>query len=214
MSPDTQFHDIRFPATLSFGSLGGPERRTEVVALANGHEERNTPWAQSRRRYDAGLGLRSLDDVEELIAFFEARRGRLHGFRWKDWADYKSCPASRDIAPTDQHIGTGDGTTRSFALVKSYRSGAQSEIRRIAKPVAGSVRLALGGVPLEEGRGWSVDHASGTVTFDTAPGAGAEIAAGFEFDVPVRFDTDLIQVSVASFRAGDMPSVPVVEIRL
>src|SRR6056297_2768908 len=103
------FHEIRFPASLSFGSVGGPERRTEVVTLANGFEERNTPWAHSRRRYDAGLGMRSLDDIETLIAFFEARRGQLHGFRWKDWSDYKSCAPSAEPAFTDQVIGTGDG---------------------------------------------------------------------------------------------------------
>ena len=213
MTQGPGFHDIRFPANLSFGALGGPERRTEVVALANGHEERNTPWAQSRLRYDAGLGLRALDDVEALLAFFEARRGRLHGFRWKDWADYKSCPASKQIDATDQQIAIADGGTRAFQLIKTYRSGAQAEPRRIVKPVPGTVRLAVAGVALEDLRGWSVDHATGIVTFDTAPGKGAEITAGFEFDVPVRFDTDLIQVSVESFRAGELPSVPVVEIR-
>ena len=78
------FHDVRFPASLSFGSMGGPERRTEIVSFANGYEERNSPWAQSRRRYDAGLGLRSIEDLETVIAFFEARQGMLHAFRWKD----------------------------------------------------------------------------------------------------------------------------------
>jgi uncharacterized protein (TIGR02217 family) len=88
------FHDVRFPVNLSLGSMGGPERRTEIVTLTNGFEERNTPWAHSRRRYDAGAGMRSLDDIAVLVAFFEARRGMLHGFRWKDWADYKSCAPS------------------------------------------------------------------------------------------------------------------------
>jgi uncharacterized protein (TIGR02217 family) len=88
------FHDVRFPVNLSLGSVGGPERRTEIVTLTNGFEERNTPWAHSRRRYDAGAGMRSLDDIAVLVAFFEARRGMLHGFRWKDWADYKSCAPS------------------------------------------------------------------------------------------------------------------------
>lgn len=207
------FHDIRFPATLSFGSLGGPERRTEIVALANGHEERNTPWAQARRRYDAGLGLRSLDDVERLIAFFEARQGMLHGFRWKDWADFKSCPASRAVSALDQSLGHGDGATTVWQLAKSYRSGDWSVTRTIGKPVAGTVRVALAGTELPEGLGWTVDTATGRVTFSTPPGVGAEVTVGYEFDVPVRFDTDLIQVSVASFQAGDVPKVPVVEVR-
>ncbi|PWE28258.1 TIGR02217 family protein [Pararhodobacter marinus] len=207
------FHDIRFPASLSFGSLGGPERRTEIVTLANGHEERNTPWAQARRRYDAGLGLRSLDDVEVLIAFFEARQGRLHAFRWKDWADYKTCPASKQVSPLDQHIGTGDGVTRAFALAKTYRSGDWDAVRMITKPVAGSVRVAVGGAELDESVGWALDTVTGIVTFEAPPPVGAEVTFGGEFDVPVRFDTDLVQVSVANFQAGDVPQVPVIEVR-
>ena len=108
------FHEVRFPASLSFGSVGGPERRSDVVTLANGFEERNTPWAHSRRRYDAGLGMRSLDDIETLIAFFEARRGQMYGFRWKDWSDYKSCAASAAPAFTDQVVALSDGVSRQF----------------------------------------------------------------------------------------------------
>ncbi|MBC7138716.1 MAG: DUF2460 domain-containing protein [Defluviimonas sp.] len=208
------FHEVRFPANLSFGSVGGPERRTEIVTLANGFEERNTPWSQSRRRYDAGLGLRSLDDVERLIAFFEARAGQLHGFRWKDWADFKSCPASREVAFDDQFIGLGDGETARFGLVKGYESGGSTYLRAIAKPVTGSVRVGLEGDALVEGLHYEVDSAAGMVTFAVPPAPGERISAGFEFDVPVRFDTDRIQVSVASFQAGDVPQVPVVEVRI
>lgn len=207
------FHDIRFPVDLSFGALGGPERRTEIVALANGHEERNTPWAQARRRYDAGLGLRRLDDLERLIAFFEARQGMLHAFRWKDWADFRSSPASQPIRPTDQPIGTGDGVTAGFQLAKTYVSGNFRMRRVITKPVPASVRVAIGGIEQKEGLAWTLDAATGMVTFATPPALGAEITAGFEFDVPVRFDTDLIQVSVAAFQAGEVPRVPVVEVR-
>lgn len=208
------FHEVRFPASLSFGSVGGPERRTEIVTLANGYEERNTPWAHGRRRYDAGLSLRSLDDVDLLIAFFEARQGQLYGFRWKDWADYKSCLPSREPAHDDQVIGIGDGQTASFQLFKTYASGESAYQRPIAKPVEGSVRVGFEGGELFEGVGFSVDPASGVVTLATVPYDGAEITAGFEFDVPVRFDTDRIQTSVASFRAGDVPNVPVVEVRV
>jgi len=206
------FHDVRFPTTLSFGSAGGPERRTEVVTLANGHEERNTPWAHSRRRYDAGLGVRSLDDVAVLIAFFEARRGRLNGFRWKDWTDFKSGLPSAGITPLDQVIGTGDGVARSFQLRKRYVSAAQSYDRPIAKPVVGTVAVAIDSLT-QDPAGYAVDDATGMVSFDVAPGVGATVTAGFEFDVPVRFDTDRIMVSAASFEAGDVPDVPVVEVR-
>jgi len=210
----TSFHEVRFPPSLSFGSVGGPERRTEVVTLANGFEERNTPWAHSRRRYDAGVAMRSLDDIETLIAFFEARQGQLHAFRWKDWADYKSGLPSQEADYQDQLIAKGDGETVSFQLIKTYRSGEQDYARPIRKPVAGSVKLGLHGDALVETVHYTVDETTGLITFTDAPGAGAEITAGFEFDVPVRFDTDRIQSSVASFQAGDAPNVPVVEVRV
>lgn len=208
------FHDVRFPANLSFGSLGGPERRTDVVTLANGFEERNTPWAHSRRRYDAGLGLRALDDIAELIAFFEARQGQLFGFRWKDWADYKSCLPSKDVGFEDQVIAIGDGVTVDFPLIKSYQSGDGLYKRIITKPVLGTVIVGVQGDLLQEAVHFNVDVNTGIVTFETAPDIGVEITAGFEFDVPVRFDTDRIHTSVANFQAGEVPDVPVVEVRL
>ncbi|WP_306133121.1 DUF2460 domain-containing protein [Roseivivax marinus] len=208
------FHDVRFPARLSFGSVGGPQRKTDIVPLASGHEERNTPWAHSRRRYDAGIGMRSLDDLEALIAFFEARGGQLHGFRWKDWADFKSCLPSRAAAFDDQVIGRGDGTQTAFALSKTYRSGAQSYVRPIAKPVAGTVLAGVQGVVYREGVDFEIDTTTGVLDFARPPLAGAEVTAGYEFDVPVRFDTDRIETSVANFQAGDAPSVPVVEVRV
>lgn len=208
------FHEVRFPAKLSFGSVGGPERRTEIVQMTNGFEERNTPWAQSRRRYDAGLSLRSLDDIGDLIAFFEARQGQLNAFRWKDWADYKSCAASATVGYEDEPIGTGDGSAATFQLCKTYRSGPNAERRVIAKPVEGTVRIGLQGDELVETVHYTVDYTSGVVTFASAPAVGEQVTAGFEFDVPVRFDTDRIQVSVASFQAGEVPQVPVIEVRL
>lgn len=208
------FHEVRFPASLSFGSVGGPERRTEIVTLANGFEERNTPWADARRRYDAGIGLRSLDDVGVLIAFFEARAGQLYGFRWKDWADFKSSVASGLPGPEDQRIGVGDGLARDFALAKSYASGGQVYRRPIVKPVAGTVKVAVHGVPMVEGIHFAVNPNSGIVTFTDPPPVGVILTAGFEFDVPVRFDTDRILTSVANFQAGDVPNVPVVEVRV
>ncbi|SEO50806.1 TIGR02217 family protein [Salinihabitans flavidus] len=208
------FHEVRFPAKLSFGSIGGPERRTDVVTLANGFEERNTPWAHSRRRYDAGVGMRSLDDVETLIAFFEARRGQLYGFRWKDWSDYKSSLPSREVTFRDQVIGVGDEVNDTFQLVKTYSSGGNDYVRPIVKPVAGSVRAGLDTDELQEGVHYEVDTTTGRITFAEPPSVGRQITAGFEFDVPVRFDTDRIQTSVASFHAGDVPNVPVVEVRI
>lgn len=209
-----QFHEVRFPTALSFGSIGGPERRTDVVTLASGFEERNTPWAHSRRRYDAGIGLRSMDDIDALIAFFEARRGQMFGFRWKDWSDFKSCKPSLSVSTTDQVIGTGDGVQAEFGLSKVYSSGDASYAREITKPVDGSVRIALDGVEQVAGDDFVVDPATGVVTIFAEPLAGVSVTAGFEFDVPVRFDTDRIHTSAATFQAGEVPDVPVVEVRV
>lgn len=208
------FHEVQFPTTLSFGSVGGPQRRTEVVTLVNGFEERNTPWAHSRRSYDAGLAMRSVDDLGTLIAFFEARQGQLNGFRWKDWSDYKSCPVSQDVRFDDQVIGSGDGGNALFQLTKTYVSGAQSYARPIHKPVEGTVQVGVDGAVLVEGNDFTVNSETGEITLISPPAAGAEVTAGFEFDVPVRFDTDQIQTSVASFKAGDVPNVPIVEVRV
>lgn len=207
------FHEVRFPAPLSVGSSGGPERRTEIVTLSNGFEERNAPWADSRRRYDAGLGVRSLDDLAQVIAFFEARFGQLYGFRWKDWTDFKSCVPSARPAPLDQKLGTGDASNLVFSLSKRYVSGAQSYLRPITKPVAGTVQVAVAGRTLEPGE-FSVDLATGRVSLAAAPIDGAFVTAGFEFDVPVRFDTERISASLAGFAAGEIPSIPVVEVRV
>lgn len=208
------FHEIRFPTDLSFGSVGGPERRTDIVTLSNGFEERNSPWSQSRRRYDAGMGMRSLDDLAAVIGFFEARVGQLFGFRWKDWADYKSCLPSEEISATDHLIGTGGGGVTIFQLVKAYRSGVGEQLREITKPVEGRVRLAIGGDELVIGVDFSVIYETGEILFVNPPADGAPVTAGFEFDVPVRFDTDRIESSVGGFSAGEIPSVPVLEVRV
>jgi uncharacterized protein (TIGR02217 family) len=205
------FHEIRFPDGISRGAKGGPERRTRIVELASGDEERNASWANSRRRYDVSYGVRRADDLAAVVAFFEARNGRLHAFRFKDWSDYKSCLPSATPAPVDQIIGTGNGSTTAFQLVKTYASGAQSWARAIIKPVAGTVTVSLNGIA--QGAGWSVNSTTGIITFTIPPAAGAIIRAGFEFDVPVRFDTDELPVTLDIERTGSIPSIPLIEVR-
>jgi uncharacterized protein (TIGR02217 family) len=205
------FHEVRFPDNISRGARGGPERRTQVVELASGDEERNASWADSRRRYDVAYGIRRADDLAAVVAFFEARNGRLHGFRFKDWADYKSALPSQAITATDQQIGTGTGSQQTFQLAKRYASGAQTWVRTITKPVVGTVRVALGMV--EQMSGWTVDTMTGSLTFTTAPAGGVIIRAGFEFDVPVRFDSDTLDVTLDFERLGSITSIPLLEIR-
>ena len=205
------FHEVRFPDNISRGARGGPERRTQIVELASGDEERNSNWANSRRRYDAAYGVRRADDLAAVVAFFEARNGRLYGFRWKDWGDYKSCLPSGVPNTPDQQIGIGDGTTTAFQLSKVYISGAQTWARSITKPVAGTVTVALDGI--DQSSGWSANTTTGQITFTAPPPGGTNITAGFEFDVPVRFDTDQLDVTHDIERLGSITSIPLIEVR-
>lgn len=208
------FHEVRFPLAIGFNAKGGPERRTEIVTLGSGAEERNARWAHSRRRYDAGPGVRSLEDLARIVSFFEERRGRLFGFRFRDPLDAASAVPAHAVTPLDQVIGAGDGTTAAFQLQKSYGVGATLYVRPIRKPVLGSVRVAINGSEKTAGRDFEVDVATGIVTFRAGalPGSGATVSAGFSFDVPVRFDSDQLNINFDGFRAGQMPSIPLVEI--
>ncbi|HHW33390.1 MAG TPA: DUF2460 domain-containing protein [Paracoccus solventivorans] len=205
------FHEVRFPDNISRGARGGPQRRTQIVELSSGDEERNASWADSRRRYDVSYGIRRADDLHAVVEFFEARNGRLYGFRFKDWADYKSGLPSRAVSDEDQRIGTGTGAQTTFQLRKRYGSDAHYWWRSIRKPVAGSVRIAVDAVELFSG--WSVDLTTGVVTLAAAPAPGAVVTAGFEFDVPVRFDSDLLDVTLDIERLGSITSIPMIEIR-
>lgn len=204
------FHQTRFPLDVALGSRGGPERATDIVTLASGAEERNSRWAHSRRRYNAGYGVKSRADMQAVLAFFEERRGRFHSFLWRDGLDY-STSGNDVITPTDQAIGTGDGSTASFQLTKRYGASFDPYDRPITKPVAASVRIAVDGVELD-GADFSVDATTGNVTLNTAPTTSASVTAGFEFDVQVRFDTDRLDIELSSFDAADVPNIPLIEV--
>ncbi len=205
------FHDVRFPPGVAFGATGGPERRNEIVSLTSGREKRNARFSQSRRHYDAGTGVRSLADLHEVIAFFEARRGSLHAFRFRDPFDMKSCRPDETPSASDQNLGTGDGVRTRFALVKTYGEGEDAYRRFITRPVTDTLAVADGeaALPAED---WSFDPATGEVVFSAAPEAGKAVTAGFEFDVPVRFDTERIAISLTAFKAGQIPSIPLIEV--
>ena len=210
----TAFHEILFPLDIALKSAGGPERRTDIVTLGSGREQRNARWADSRRRYDAGYGVKTLSALQAVVAFYEERRGQLYGFRWRDRLDHASSVPGVSISAFDQIIGTGNGATATFQLAKTYGAGFAPYRRVITKPVAGRVRVAVGGV--EKNTGFSCDVATGLVTFATGhiPAAGVAVTAGFSFDVPVRFDTDYLEVDLSAFSAGAIPKIPLVEIRV
>lgn len=206
------FHEVRFPTDISLGARGGPERRTDVVTLRSAAEERNSIWAGSRRKFNAGYGVKTFAQLERVVAFWEERRGRLYGFRWKDRLDFKSCAIAATPASTDQIIGTGTGAATTFQLVKTYGSAFAPWSRQIRKPAAGTVLVSLNNVT--QTSGWSVDLTTGIVTFTSAPANGAIIRAGFEFDMPARFDTDYLEADYSHFEAGQIPSIPIIEIKV
>ncbi len=198
------FVEVRFPADIAYGSAGGPEYNTDVVINQGGYEQRNINWSQARARYNVAHGVKTQEQLDALIAFFRARKGRADGFRFKDWTDYRA---------TGQNIGTGNGSNTQFQLIKSYASGSVSETRTISKPVAGTVAIYLGGI-LQAASSYSVNYSSGVVTFTTAPAAGALVSADFEFDVPVRFDTDRLSAAIDNYGSHSWNDIPIVEVRV
>lgn len=210
------FHEVQFPVGIAAGARGGPRRRTEVVITGSGFEERNQRWADSRRFYDASYGIATADDTYDVIQFFEERRGRLHGFRWKDFGDYKSCDPSQNIAFTDQTIGTGDGSNASFQLIKTYGSSYAPWSRDIKKPVMGTVIVGVNGSLQTETIDYTIDHTTGLITFEAGsiPSLGNAVTAGFEFDVPARFDTDDLIVQHQHEQLAIIETVPIAEIRI
>lgn len=212
----SSFHDVRFPVAVAFGASGGPERRTEIVSLTSGRETRNARFAHARRRYDAGTGLRALAELYDVVAFFEARRGPLHAFRFRDPFDMKSCRPDQVPTSLDQVLGAGDGTRVRFALTKQYGEGPDAYRRPIRKPTAGTLVAAVSGTAVALGSAVTFDDATGDLVF--APGhippAEALVTAGYEFDVPVRFDTERLEIGIESFKAGKIPSIPLIEVSL
>lgn len=206
----------RFPDDIAYGSQGGPGYRTSIVVIRSGHESRNVDWTYPRHEYDVAYGVRSIDQLEELIEFFHAVGGMAYGFRYKDFADFKSCNTGSTVGPTDQLIGTGDASETDFQLVKNYTKGSFSRTRTIAKPVAATVRIAINDVEKLAGDAtypWTVDTATGIVTFTSTPPPNTEsVKAGYEFDVPVRFDTDKLVTLYEAYNHGTI-NVPLIEIR-
>lgn len=196
------FVETQFPTDISYGSSGGPEYATDVVVSSNGYERRNVNWEQARARYNVAHGVKTKAQLDTLIAFFRARKGRAFGFRFKDWTDYQAT----------ETLGTADGVQTEFQLIKSYVNGAVTEIRTIKKPVTGTIQVYRN-ASLQTA-GVSVNSTTGIVTFATAPAAGQIISASFEFDVPVRFDTDRLSASLDAYGTHSWLDIPLVEVRL
>ena len=208
------FLDVRFPIDIAYGSRGGPEYSTTVTQTWSGYESRQINWSLVRHRYNAAYGTRTQVQLEALLALFHAARGRGHSFRFKDWADFKSCAKEATPAPTDQVIGAGDGSDATFQLTKTYSYGGQTYTRTITKPVSGTVRVSVAGVEKTIATQFNVNYLTGVVTFTAGniPTLGQAVTAGFEFDVPVRFDIDALDISLDHFLMG-ATDAPLIEVR-
>lgn len=196
------FVEEQFPTDISYGSSGGPEFSTDIVTAQSGHEQRNSNWAEARARYNVAHGVKSQTQLDALIAFFRARKGRACGFRFKDWTDYQA---------SNQLLGQGDGSVTGFQLVKRYTSGTDTVVRTIRKPVAGTVQVYVDGA--EQTSGVSVEGATGMVVFDTAPANAEVITADFEFDVPVRFDVDQLSATIEAYGVHAWQDIALIEVR-
>ncbi len=200
----------RFPDDLSYGSGGGPSYKTTVVETFSGTEKRNIDWEYPRHVYDASYLARDKSKFYQLLEFFHVAQGRGNGFRYKDWLDYRSGSVDQQITDGDQQIGIGDGVTMTYQLVKAYVVGSFAKVRTITKPVAGTVIISVDDVPITSS--WSVDTATGIVSFTVAPPVDSIIKAGFEFDVPVRFESDDLSAGIDSFKFRDV-DVKLIELK-
>jgi uncharacterized protein (TIGR02217 family) len=203
---------VIFPVHVSSGTAGGPDWPADIVTLSSGREERNTAWSAPLRSYDAKYGVRKPQELYEILSLYHVARGRLRGFRLLDWTDYRSGAPNAAPTATDQPIGTGDGQTAEFQLVKRYFASDEDETfdRTITRPY-GMLLIATDGEAVTEG--WSVDKTTGKVTFDVAPVDGAVLTWGGQFHVPARFDCKLDQISVRTAAIGDIPSILLKELR-
>lgn len=208
------FHDVLFPLPLALSGRGGPQRKTEITVQASGQEQRLARWRHGRRRYEIGSGLKSRQDLMMLVDFFEARRGRLYGFRFHDVLDGCSVAGNKALSATDQILGYGDGVTARFQLRKAYGQDPAIYWRPIRKPCKGTVRVAVNGVELVADRDFSCDTATGQILFaqTCVPSLSSLVTAGFEFDVPVRFENDVLDFAYDALGTGEVPSIMLLEL--
>lgn len=202
----------RFPLTISYASDGGPEYSSEVVTLYSGAEQRNGRWMEPLYRFNAATGIKSAADLYTLLQFFHAVGGKLHGFRFKDWSDYRSGAPNAAISRTDQTIiASATAGQATVQLAKTYVQGALTRVRNIKKPVANTLILNKNGSAFNSG--WTLDTATGIITFSPVLSGGDAITGGFEFDVPCRFDTDRLSTRFETYQYGQA-EIPIVGIRL
>ncbi len=206
------FHNVVFPASITAGARGGPSFATEVTSLASGGEVRQARWSRALRQWDVAGGVTELAQAETLLAFFEARQGRRYAFRFRDPLDYSSAGGGAAPSPTDQTIGTGDGANTVFPLIKTYSSAPYAVTRSILLPDTDTLRIAIDGSELAPSD-FALSIDGDAIVLSSAPSAGAEVTAGFLFDVPTRFDSDDLTCLVGA-KGASLPKVTLREVQL
>jgi uncharacterized protein (TIGR02217 family) len=212
------FHDVRLPDDIEKGASGGPGFKTTVTPLTSGHEQRNIDWDKARGRWDIGYGLMKQDDVtlqatvDIILAFFYTREGKAHGFRFKDWSDFRIGTFSTPTTD-NQSIGTGDDSQTTFQVFKRYSSGGIDYDRDVTHIVAATFAVLFDNVVQATPAVYTIDLLTGIITFVSPPGGGVDVQVALEFDVPVRFDTDLMDLNVQIFESGAWPNIPILELR-
>jgi len=199
------FNETRLSDDVERGAEGGPGFKTGITTRASGFETRLEEWSTTRGEWSIGYGIQSKTDFNKVLDAFYAQRGRLSGFRFKDWSDFELA---------DQTIGTGDASKTVFQIFKRYTFGAVTFDRDLRKIVSGTVVIKLDTVTQADPADFSIDLNTGLVTMVVAPGVGADLTAQVEFDVPVRFDIDSLGIAMTVFNAGGIPNIPIVEIKL
>lgn len=214
------FHEVQFPSDISYGAKGGPGFSTLIQRLDSGHEIRTARWSQALHQFNAGYGIRSYADITSVIAFYHARLGATHGFRWKDWADFSTDSTGRGTAAwDDQDLGVFGSATDTIQLRKAYASGSSTVYRNLTKPVAGTVKVGWDhdgdSTPTEQGSGWTVDTTTGIITITDSSADGKTIYAGAQFDIPCRFGEmgdEVLEITHSSFNTADINQIQIMEI--
>lgn len=202
----TSFHNVRLPVDVEQGAQGGPAFKTTILPLSSGFEQRNIDWERQRGDWDVSYGVRTKSDLDEVVEFFHVRRGRAYGFRFKDWSDFEI---------TAQAIGTGDGSNAAFQVFKRYTSGSDVFDRRITRLVTGTLSVFVNAVLKTVTTHYTVNLETGLITFTggNIPTLGQIVSVTVEFDIPVRFDIDKLNVKMHWEEAMEIPSIPILELK-
>ena len=206
------FHDVLLPDGFQYASSAGPGFQTIVQQSGSGHETRIQRQSQALHRLSLLKQLQTPAEAKALKSFALERRGSLHSFKVRDFSDYTSNADGETAASNvDQIIGTGDGTTTTFQLVKRYGYlGTNEYTRTITLPESGTVTVAVDAVPT------AVTLASdGRIVFAAAPSNGAVVTAGFRFYVPVRFSLEFekwARLQADAFQVWSLASLDVQEV--